>query len=73
MPFGLRWGFVAFYELAGAGNTVRTVDLHHDVGVGLRSLTPQLSAEPFRIDLAMPLDGIDRYRPRLIVGYRQAF
>jgi hypothetical protein len=73
MPFGLRWGFVAFYELAGAGNTVATVDLHHDIGLGLRSLTPQLSAEPFRVDLAMPLDGVDRYKPRLIVGYRQAF
>ena len=73
MPFGLRWGFLAFYELAGAGDTVGEVGLHHDVGVGLRSLTPQLSAEVFRVDLGMALDGPDRGTPRLILGYRQAF
>lgn len=73
IALGMRWGLVAFYDLAGAGDTVATVDLHHDAGLGVRSLTPQLSAEVFRVDLAVPLDGPGRGQPRLIVGYRQAF
>ncbi len=73
IAFGMQWGLVGFYDLAGAGNTVDEVGLHHDVGVGVRSLTPQLSSEVFRVDLALPLDGPDRHRPRLILGYRQAF
>jgi hypothetical protein len=39
----------------------------------VRALAPQTSPEPFRIDVAIPIDGPDRGRPRLIVGYRQAF
>lgn len=73
IALGMRWGLVGFYDLAGVGDTVATVDLHHDVGIGVRSLTPQLSSEVFRVDLAVPLDGRDRGAPRLILGYRQAF
>ncbi|MEZ4400517.1 MAG: hypothetical protein R3B06_10890 [Kofleriaceae bacterium] len=73
LVFGMQWGLVGFYDLAGAGDTIGQVAVHHDLGIGLRSLTPQLSAEVFRADLAVPLDGPGRGRPRVILGYRQAF
>ncbi|HVV86881.1 MAG TPA: hypothetical protein VHE35_27775, partial [Kofleriaceae bacterium] len=70
---GTRWGLLGFYDVGDAADTVGQLSLHQDVGVGLRALTPQLSREVFRFDLAFPLDGAQRGHPRLILGYQQAF
>ncbi|MDB4956311.1 MAG: putative outer membrane protein [Myxococcales bacterium] len=59
IPFPLwvfRMGGVLFYELGGAADTFKALQLHHDVGFGLRVLIPQTSREVFRFDLAFPLD-----------------
>ena len=71
--FGIRWGLLAFYDVGHAAERLDELALQHDVGIGLRSLTPQLSREVFRFDLAVPLTGDERGHPRLILGYRQAF
>ncbi len=73
--FGIRWGLLAFYDVGHAADTVRELALQHDVGIGLRSLTPQLSRQVFRFDLAWPLTGdpVTRFHPRFIAGYSQAF
>lgn len=68
-----RVGAVAFYELGGAADTFRELDLHHDVGFGLRGLTPQTSRELFRFDLAFPMDGPDRGHPKFSAGFQQEF
>jgi hypothetical protein len=68
-----RAGAVAFYELGGAADTFRELELHHDVGVGIRALTPQTSRELFRFDLAFPMDGPDRGRPQFSAGFQQEF
>ena len=71
--FGIRWGLLAFYDVGHVADTIGALAPQHDVGIGLRSLTPQLSREVFRFDLAVPLTGDDRGHPRFIAGYRQAF
>jgi hypothetical protein len=68
-----RVGAVAFYELGGAADTFRELDLHHDVGFGFRFLIPQTSREPFRFDFAIPMDGPERGHLRFLAGFRQEF
>lgn len=69
----LRAGAVVFYELGGAGDSFRELPIHHDVGVGIRWLIPQISRDLFRFDLAIPLDGAAAGTPRLIGGFESAF
>lgn len=69
----LRVGGVLFYDVGGAADTLGTLELHHDVGIGLRSLLPQTSRELFRFDLAFPLDGPERFYPRFIAGFQSEF
>jgi hypothetical protein len=67
-------GGVAFYDVGGAGDTLRDLPIHQDVGIGLRILVPQTSPEPLRFDWAIALDGATRGFPgRFIAGYRQGF
>ncbi len=67
-------GGLAFYDVGGAGDTLRDLPIHHDVGLGLRILVPQTSPEPLRFDWAFALDGPTRGFPgRFIAGYRQGF
>jgi outer membrane translocation and assembly module TamA len=69
-----RLGGVAFYDLGGAAESFSSMRLHHNVGVGVRALIPQMSPEPFRFDVSFALDGPDAGLPgRIIAGYRQAF
>lgn len=70
---GTRWGAVLFHDLAAAADQIGELQPYQDVGVGVRGLVPQTSPEIFRFDLAFPLDGAYRGRPRFIAGYRQAF
>lgn len=68
-----RLGGVLFYDVGGAADTFQDLRLHHDVGIGLRSLIPQTSRELFRFDLAFPLDGPSAGRPKFIAGFRSEF
>ncbi|RMH42006.1 MAG: hypothetical protein D6689_09415 [Deltaproteobacteria bacterium] len=52
-----RAGLVAFYDVGGVSTGFRSMDLYHDVGIGLRTLIPQLQPFVFRLDWAVPLNG----------------
>lgn len=69
----VRVGGVMFYELGGAANTLRELDLHHDAGVGFRMLLPQTSRELFRFDFAVPLDGPTRGQLKFQAGFQSEF
>ena len=71
--FGIRVGAMLFYDAGHAADTIDQLSIQHDIGLGIRSLTPQLSREVFRFDLAAPLTGPGAGHPRLILGFRQAF
>jgi outer membrane translocation and assembly module TamA len=68
-----RVGGVLFYDVGGAANSLQQLTLHHDVGVGLRALIPQLSRELMRFDFAFPLDGPGVGKVRFIAGFRSEF
>ena len=69
----LRLGAVAFYEVGGAANTLKGLQLHQDTGFGFRILLPQTSRELFRFDLAFPLDGAEAGRPKFSAGFQSEF
>ena len=76
LPYALwvfRLGGVLFYDVGGAADTFSALALHHDAGIGLRSLVPQTSRELFRFDLAFPLDGPSAGHPKFIAGFRSEF
>jgi Omp85 superfamily domain len=68
-----RFGGVLFYDAGGAANSFGSMSLHHNVGIGLRTLIPQLSRELMRFDFAFPLDGADAGALRFISGFRSEF
>jgi outer membrane translocation and assembly module TamA len=75
-PFRLaffRLGGVLFYDAGGAASSFGTMGLHHDLGIGLRALIPQLSRELMRFDFAFPLDGVNAGKVRFISGFRSEF
>ena len=57
----LRVGGVAFYDLGGAANSLATMALHQDVGLGARLLIPQTLAELHDVRLR---DAARRPEPR---------
>jgi hypothetical protein len=72
----LRFGGVAFYEVGGAADTFRTMQLYQDIGFGLRMLIPQTSRDLWRFDLAFPFgttpaSGI--LAPHFIAGFTSYF
>ncbi len=69
----VRAGAVVFYDVGGAADTVDALTLHHDVGVGIRTLVPMFSPSVFRFDVAFPLDGPEAGSPRFSAGYEQSF
>jgi hypothetical protein len=72
----LRFGAVVFYEVGGAAQTLATMHLHQDIGIGLRMLVPQTSRELWRFDLAFPLDATPSaaaFTPRFIAGFGSYF
>ena len=69
----LRLGGVVFYEVGGAADTLKNLQLHQDAGVGFRMLLPQTSRELFRFDLAFPLDGSQAGRPKFSAGFQSEF
>jgi len=70
-----RWGLVLFHDVGGAGDRFDSLELHHDVGLGIRSLVPQLNPDVFRFDFAFALDrGLPiAERFRFTAGYQQSF
>jgi hypothetical protein len=69
----LRVGGVAFYDLGGAADTLATMALHQDAGLGARILIPQTSAQLLTFDLAVPFDGKSRGMPRFLAGFGSQF
>lgn len=68
-----RFGGVAFYDAGGAAESLGQMSLHHNLGLGLRVLIPQLSRELMRFDFAFPLDGVNAGKVRFIAGFRSEF
>jgi hypothetical protein len=70
-----RWGLVAFHDAGGTADRFESLELHHDAGLGIRMLVPQLNPELFRFDFAFALDaGIPAsQRFRFSAGYEQSF
>jgi hypothetical protein len=72
----LRFGAVAFYEIGGAANTVASMPIHQDIGIGVRMLVPQTSRDLWRFDFAFPLDstpGAAAFSPHFIFGFGSYF
>jgi hypothetical protein len=72
-----RFGAVIFYDVGDAAASLGAVVPHHDVGVGLRWLIPQLSSSVVRIDWAVPTqDGPYTHAGlpgRISAGFMQSF
>jgi outer membrane translocation and assembly module TamA len=69
----LRLGAVAFYDLGGAADLLSKLDLHQDAGLGVRILIPQLSAQLWKFDFAIPFDGANRGGVRFLAGFGSEF
>ena len=69
----LRLGAVAFYDLGGADKTLALLELHQDAGLGIRMLIPQLSAQLWKFDFAVPFDGANQGRVRFLAGFGSEF
>lgn len=69
-----RLGAVAFYDAGHAADRLADLRLHHDVGVGIRWLMPQLAPLVYRFDWAIPLNGTNAGLPgRFIISTGQVF
>jgi outer membrane translocation and assembly module TamA len=64
-------GAVAFVDSGAAWFEGATPAPLHAVGVGLRWLLPQFNHRLMRLDLAAPVDALQR--PRLVFSFDQAF
>lgn len=53
-------GAVIFYDVGAAFDEWHKANATHAIGLGLRFLAPQISAVPFRVDLAFPIYGKGR-------------
>lgn len=69
----LRIGAVAFYDLGGAADALKSLPLHQDGGLGLRILIPQTSAQLLKFDFAVPFDGVNRGTVRILAGFGSEF
>lgn len=72
-----RFGAVLFYDVGDAAESYGGLVPHHDVGVGLRWLIPQLNSSVLRIDWAVATDAGPLTRPglpgRITAGFMQSF
>ncbi len=77
MPVALgftRVGGLVFWDAGHAATSVGALRFHHDVGLGLRALIPQLSPLIYRLDWALPLSGSASGLPgRITAGVSQVF
>jgi hypothetical protein len=72
-----RLGMLLFYDVGDAAPSFATLVPHHDVGLGLRWLIPQLNSAALRIDWAIATQSTMATRSglpgRFSAGYAQAF
>src|ERR1017187_4244752 len=72
-----RFGALAFYEVGDAAESFGALVPHHDVGVGLRWLIPQLASSVLRIDWAVATQDGPYTHPglpgRISAGFMQSF
>ncbi len=75
--YSQRFGLVLFYDVGHAADSFGALVPHHDVGLGLRWLIPQLNSSVFRLDWAIPTqDGpyTEAGLPgRIVAGFMQSF
>jgi hypothetical protein len=75
--FSQRFGGLLFYDLGHAAPSFAAMTIHHDLGVGLRWLIPQLNSSVIRIDWAAATQSTPFTRAgwpgRVTAGFRQAF
>ena len=75
--FSQRFGVLLFYDAGDAKSSFAELVPHHDVGVGLRWLIPQLNSSVLRIDWAVAADRGTETRPglpgRISAGFMQVF
>lgn len=73
----LRLGGLVFYDVGHAASSIRALVPHHDVGLGLRVLIPQLNAYVLRFDWAVATHDTFYTRAglpgRVSIGFRQVF
>ena len=72
-----RLGMVAFYDVGDAASTFHALVPHHDFGLGLRWLIPQLNSSLLRFDWAVATQSTTLTRAglpgRIAAGYVQTF
>jgi hypothetical protein len=69
-----RFGGAVFYDIGHVADRFSELDIQHDVGIGIRTLTPQLQPFVFRFDFAIPLTGPNPGFPgEFIATVNQAF
>ncbi len=74
----LKWksvslGGVLFYDAGHAANSFSELTPFHNVGFGGRLMIPQIGAIINRLDIAFPLNGVTKGKPRLVIGVQQVF
>lgn len=71
----VRAGALVFWDAGHAADSLSALRLHHDAGVGLRVLIPQLQSTVLRVDWALPFQTTDQTRAgfpgRLSIGFHQ--
>ncbi|HEU5057866.1 MAG TPA: hypothetical protein VFU21_15145, partial [Kofleriaceae bacterium] len=73
-----RAGGILFWDFGHAADCYAGCEtplrLHHDVGIGIRALIPQLQPYVLRLDWAIPLTGTTAGFPgRIVAGVQQVF
>ena len=75
--FSQRFGALLFYDAGDAASSFADLAPHHDVGVGLRWLIPQLNAYTLRIDWAVATQSATETRAglpgRITAGFMQVY
>jgi hypothetical protein len=75
--YSQRFGAVLFYDVGHAADSFGALVPHHDVGIGLRWLIPQLNSSVLRIDWAVATQAGPYTRPglpgRISAGFMQSF
>jgi hypothetical protein len=75
--YSQRFGAVLFYDMGHAAASYGELVPHHNLGVGLRWLIPQLNSSVLRIDWAVPTQAGPYTQPglpgRITAGFMQSF
>jgi hypothetical protein len=75
--YSQRFGALLFYDVGDAATSYGALVPHHDFGIGVRWLIPQLNSSVVRIDWAIATDAGPYTRPglpgRITAGFMQSF